>query len=251
MSFLNGIIPYQQQNTIEYNESNKFDGVSVENPTNKKLPVAIILDTSGSMDSKMKELSNCLNGFINTIKNDDNLNLNVELCVITFGTKATTKISFSTAHHIENLNLRADGTTSMYEAINLAITEIDSHKKNHKTIGIDYSRPLTFLLTDGSPTDMSLNCPKFNQLKSKLAEDERNNHYSFLPIGVTGCDYGFLNALSPNNKALELVNADFKKLFVWLQNSMELIIDANNNNEEEITLPDPTQGKFAWGKFKL
>jgi len=243
MSFLNGIIPYQQQNTVE---NNKFNEISVENPSNKKLPVALVLDTSSSMDSKMKELSNCFNEFVNIIKDDDNLNLSVELCVITFGSKATTKISFTAVHHIENLNLRADGTTAMYEAINLAITEIDNHKKNHKAIGIDYSRPLIFLLTDGSPTDMSLNCPKFNQLKSKLATDERDNHHIFFPIGVSGCDYGFLNALSPNNKALELINADFKKLFIWMTNSFELIIDSNSNNEEEITLPNPT-----WGRFKL
>lgn len=241
----------QQQNTIEYIESNRFNGIFVENPENKKLPVVLILDTSISMESKMKELSSCFNGFVNTIKSDDNLNLSVELCVITFGSTATTKISFSAVHHIENLNLRSDGTTAMNSAINLAIAEIDKQKSNYKAVGIDYNRSLIFLLTDGAPTDMSLNCPVFNRLKSKLAEDEQNNRYLFFPIGVSGCDFGLLNALSPNYKALELVNADFKKLFIWMTNSMELIIDANNNNEAEIILPDPTQGKLAWGRIKL
>lgn len=229
-------------------EKNFFNTIEIESPEVKKLPVALLLDTSSSMDINISTLAKAYNSFIDTIKDNDDLNLSVELTVITFDSKATIKVPFSPINRVEHLSIKADGTTAMHEAIHLGIQEVESRKAKYRG-NTDYSRPLIFLITDGAPTDMNLGCQKYTELRKKLEDGERKSSFAFFAIGVDGADFGFLNSLSPNRPALELVNADFQKLFIWLQNSMEAIIETNIS--EEVSLPDPTSGALAWAKFRI
>lgn len=195
----------------------------VDNPSSR-LPVALLLDTSGSMltDNRIGELNKGIDLFFNSILEDEVTRYSVELSIITFGRHVTKVLDFANVERQVpdfqknmpiTVNSPMDGTP-MGEAVEMAIKILDERKLEYKTAGVEYYQPWIVLMTDGQPTDSILNA---TLLTSSLVEAGK---LSFFPIAIgAGANLVELNRFSPNRPTLRLRGLNFREFFEWLKES--------------------------------
>lgn len=118
----------------------------------RKLPVILLLDTSGSMreDDKIDVLNDSVTEMIEELTEVDAGHGAITLSIITFGgDDATVVTSNVPIGDIEFASLRANGRTPMGAALRLTRELVDDHEAFHSR---DY-RPTIALVSDGIPTD--------------------------------------------------------------------------------------------------
>ena len=195
----------------------------VDNPS-ARLPVALLLDTSGSMltDNRIGELNKGIDLFFNSILEDEVTRYSVELSIITFGRVVTKVLDFANVERQvpdfqKNMpivvNSPMDGTP-MGEAVEMAIKILNERKSEYKTAGVEYYQPWLVLMTDGQPTDSISNA---TILTSSMVEAGK---LSLFPIAIgAGANLVELNKFSPKRPPLRLRGLNFREFFEWLKES--------------------------------
>ena len=116
-------------------------------------PLILLVDTSGSMSGDLPDVCAGLAALRAAIVRDAVARNRVELALVTFGGAVTTHGDFREAAVFEPPALAAVGDTPMATALERALNLVEAKKGAYKESGLDYYRPLIFLLTDGEPTD--------------------------------------------------------------------------------------------------
>ena len=120
----------------------------------RKLPVYLLLDTSGSMSGEpIEAVKNGVQLLVSTLRQDPHALETAYLSIIGFGSSASVLAPLSEVSAFQPPALVASGTTSMGEALRLLATRVDQEvtRTTAETKG-DW-KPLVFLMTDGHPTD--------------------------------------------------------------------------------------------------
>lgn len=120
----------------------------------RKLPVYLLIDTSGSMSGEpIEAVKNGVQLLVSTLRQDPHALETAYLSIIGFGTDASALSPLTELAAFHPPSLVASGTTSMGAALKLLATQIDKEvtKTTADTKG-DW-KPLVFLMTDGHPTD--------------------------------------------------------------------------------------------------
>ncbi|NDC42375.1 MAG: VWA domain-containing protein, partial [Chitinophagia bacterium] len=120
----------------------------------RRLPVYLVLDTSGSMTGEpIEALKNGVQVMISSLRQNPQAIETACISVITFGTTAQQVIPLTDLASFQMVDLKANGVTAMGEALSLLASCIDREvaKTTAETKG-DW-KPLVFLMTDGNPTD--------------------------------------------------------------------------------------------------
>jgi len=195
----------------------------VDNPA-ARLPVALLLDTSGSMltDNRIGELNKGIDLFFNSILEDEVTRFSVELSIITFGRVVTKVLDFANIERqipdfqknmpVE-VNSPMDGTP-MGEAVELAIKILNERKAEYKIAGVEYYQPWLVLMTDGQPTDSISNA---TTLTSSMVQAEKLSLFT-IAIGA-GANLVELSKFSPKRPPLRLRGLNFREFFEWLKDS--------------------------------
>lgn len=210
--------------------------LEINNPGDKHIACALLVDTSGSMSGRpMDELNEGLRAFGEALKEDAKASGCADVCVIQFSTDVKIIAPFSSAQSYVAPQLSAGGLTAMNEAIITALDAIEQRKQEYRTIGVDYWRPWLFLLTDGIPTDTELE----GDARLRLSEAVNNRKINFFPMGIgSQADIGLLRSYTAGGKGMVL-KADknnFKEAFVWLSKSM--VVSSNSNpSDTNVSLP--------------
>lgn len=221
--------------------SNKslVDMVEIANPQHQKIALLLLLDTSGSMlGSKIDQLNEALILLKQDLVEDDLARKRVEIAVITFGERISVNCAFSSVEDFTPIPLKADGRTSMGDAISLAIDIVEQRKNEYKSSGVDYYRPWIFMITDGEPTDMEPGDLKWSETIKKLSDGEKNSKFSFFAIGVEPANTQILKQISKERDPLFLKENKFREMFLWLSNSVQKV--SRSHPGEQITFEDPT-----------
>jgi uncharacterized protein YegL len=143
------------------------------NPDNasKRVPVALCLDTSWSMDGNIDELNQAVQLFYTECQNDEKAKKAVEVTAIEFGCHGV-KIA-STFNEIEFAQVpsfSAGNGTPMGEGVTLALDELEKRKAWYQDEGIDYYQPILVIMTDGHSGD---DTSEASRRASKLVQDGR------------------------------------------------------------------------------
>ena len=179
----------------------------------RRLPVYLLLDTSGSMSGEpIESLKSGLQMLVSALRGEPQALETAYLSVITFESVATQVVPLTDLISFQEPNLSAGGGTSMGEALELVAQRIDAEvtKTTASTKG-DW-KPLVFLFTDGEPTDEITK--GIQALKSKR-------------VNVVACGAGFnvnTNTLKQITENVVLLQSatqnDIKAFFKWVTASV-------------------------------
>lgn len=211
-----------------------------ENNREPRQPLVLLVDTSGSMSSEIPDVAAGLDALRAALSRDVVARNRVELIVVTFGGGVTVHGEFGEAAVFEPPAIAASGDTPMAAALVQALDLLEAKKRAYKESGLDYYRPMIFLVTDGEPTDTAL----WSEAVRRVREAERDRKIVLLSVGTRTASFARLSELSPGRTPLRLKEAQWGTMFQWLSRSLQA--RSRSRLGEEVPLEDPT-GPRGWG----
>ena len=120
----------------------------------RRLPVYLLLDTSGSMYGEpIEAVKNGVQTLVSTLRSDPYALETAYLSIITFNTNAQQLTPLTELAAFQPPMIEASGCTALGEALSLLSQKVDQEiVKNTGEVKGDW-KPIIFIMTDGEPTD--------------------------------------------------------------------------------------------------
>lgn len=203
----------------------------------RRLPVYLLLDTSGSMSGEpIEAVKNGVQVMVSSLRSNPQAIETAYLSVITFDSSARQIIPLTDLSNFQMLDIQATGTTSLGDALKLVSNCIENEvtKTSADTKG-DW-KPLVFIMTDGLPTD---------DWQSGLAAFKTKKTGIVVACAAgSGADTSVLKQITEN--VVELATADsgsIAKFFAWVTASIGVSSTKVEDSGKEVTglneLPPP------------
>ena len=120
----------------------------------RRLPVYLVLDTSGSMYGEpIEAVKNGVQTLISTLRSDPYALETAFISIITFNTNAQQVTSLTELASFQQPTIDAGGCTALGGALELLAQKIDAEVTKTTAEQKGDWKPLVFLMTDGEPTD--------------------------------------------------------------------------------------------------
>jgi uncharacterized protein YegL len=203
----------------------------------RKLPVYLLLDTSGSMSGEpIEAVKNGVQIMVSSLRQNPQAIETAFLSVITFDSQAAQVIPLTDLSNFQMVDIKASGTTSLGAALKLVSTCMDNEvaKTTADTKG-DW-KPLVFIMTDGIPTD---------DWQSGLSEfKSRKTQVTVACAAGTGADTNILKQITDNVVSLDTADSQsIGKFFAWVTASIGVSSTKVEDSGKEVTglneLPPP------------
>jgi len=203
----------------------------------RRLPVYLLLDTSGSMTGEpIEAVKNGVQVMISSLRQNPQAIETAFISVVTFDSSARQVIPLTDLSSFQMVDLKATGTTALGDALKVVSNCIDKEvaKTTAETKG-DW-KPLVFIMTDGIPTD---------DWQSGLAEfKKRKTAYTVACAAGSGADTNVLKQITDNVVSLDTAdNQSIAKFFAWVTASIGVSSTKVEDSGKEVTglneLPPP------------
>ena len=206
----------------------------LENNPSSRVPVCLVLDTSGSMEGdSINELNEGVRLFYDAVRSDETALYAAEISVVTFGGHASCQAGFSTLEHqSEAPQFYAGGGTPMGEAMNMSRDMLERRKGEYKASGVDYYQPWIVLMTDGMPNGSPAELSRSIQRTCDMINDRK---LTIFPIGIgEDADMDVLARFSPKRSPLKLQGLNFKEFFAWLSKSVSKVSQSTPGDKVQL-----------------
>jgi len=203
----------------------------------RRLPVYLLLDTSGSMSGEpIEAVKNGVQIMISSLRQNPQAIETAFLSIITFDSSARQIIPLTDLASFQMVDIRATGTTALGDALKLVATCIDKEVAKTTTENKGDWKPLVFIMTDGVPTD---------DWKSGLNEfNKRKTAFTVACAAGSGADTTVLRQITENVVSLDTADGhSIAKFFQWVTASIGVSSTKVEDSGKEVTglneLPPP------------
>jgi len=203
----------------------------------RRLPVYLLLDTSGSMSGEpIEAVKNGIQVMISALRQNPQAIETAFISIITFDSVAQQIIPLTDLASFQMVDLRATGTTALGEALKLVANRIDNEVAKTTTEQKGDWKPLVFIMTDGIPTDDWL--PGLNEFK------QRKTAFTVACAAGAGADTAILKQITENVVSLDTADStSIGKFFQWVTASIGVTSTRVEDGGKEIQgikeLPPP------------
>ncbi len=184
----------------------------------RRLPVYLLIDTSGSMKGEPIEAVNAgLQTLVASLRRDPQALETACLSIITFDKEARLIMPLTS---IEELQLPIiatpeSGPTMTGAALELVCQRVDQEVRTQSTDEKRDWKPLLFIMTDGAPNDIQ----KFKNMVPEC----KNRHFAAIMACAAGMNAKTDMLKSLANITVSLDNCDsatFRQFFIWVSDSI-------------------------------
>ncbi|MFY8188609.1 MAG: vWA domain-containing protein [Flavobacterium sp.] len=180
----------------------------------RRLPVYLLLDTSGSMSGEpIEAVKNGVQVMISSLRQNPQAIETAYISVITFDSKALQIIPLTDVASFQMVDIKASGVTALGDALKLVSSKIDSEVAKTTMDQKGDWKPLVFIMTDGIPTD---------DWQSGLNEfKKRKIAFTVACAAGSGADTNILKQITQNVVSLDTADsATIVKFFQWVTASI-------------------------------
>jgi len=202
----------------------------------RRLPVYLLLDTSGSMMGEpIEAVKNGVQVMISSLRQNPQCET-VFISIISFDSIAQQLMPLTELAAFQIPNIQATGTTALGEALKVVSNCIDSEvTKTTPTTQGDW-KPLVFIMTDGNPTD---------DWQSGMVEFKKRKTALTVACGAgNGANTTILKQITDNVVSLDTADSQsISKFFAWVSASIGVSSQKVEDSGKEVTglneLPPP------------
>lgn len=204
----------------------------------RRLPVYLLIDTSGSMQGEpIESVKVGIEAMLSSLRSEPCALESVNISIITFDREVKVLVPLTPLEDFQlpMITVPESGPTHTGAALELLCKQVDSEVKLSTPERKGDWMPLLFLLTDGKPSDI--------QVYNNVLSEVKKRHFA----SIVACAAGMHAKVDPLKLLTDQVysldtldSASFKKFFQWVSASIEIgnkSIGASN----DIELPPPPE----------
>jgi len=202
----------------------------------RRLPVYLLLDTSGSMrGERIEAVKNGLQSLVSRLRQDPFALESVHIAIITFDREVKQVLALTSLETLQvpDIVCPESGPTNMGAALEMLLSTSDAEVRLTTTDVKGDWRPLVFLMTDGKPSDLAV----YREVTQKV----KARNFACVVACAAGAEAhdSFLKELTDTVVHLDTADsATLVSFFQWVSAS----IGTSNKSVgtvEEMALPDP------------
>lgn len=196
-----------------------FDNEDAHESQSRRLPIYLLLDTSGSMaGAKIEAVNMGVRLLYDSLIKDPMAIETVFISLITFDSEVKQIIPLTTITQFKPTSLRATGGTSLGAALKVLNQKLDQEIISNSPDRKGDYKPLIFLMTDGKPTD------DWESQASLLRNRPKQKIATVIALGCGGAgevDTNILKRVADHVLLMENVTADqITQFFKWVSQSV-------------------------------
>lgn len=202
----------------------------------RRLPVYFLLDTSGSMYGEpIQALNNALSGMINTLRMDAQALDSLWISIITFDreVKEVVPLTELANFQLPEITCPQSGPTNMGEALQMLSVKIPQEVRKGTVDQKGDWKPLLFIMTDGSPSDLAA----FKEAVPKI----KSINFGAIVACAAGPKAKDEALKEITDTVVHLDTADsttLKQFFKWVSDTIEQG-NKSQGTGEDVSLPPP------------
>jgi uncharacterized protein YegL len=203
----------------------------------RRLPVYLLLDTSGSMNGEpIEAVKNGVQVMISSLRQNPQAIETAFISIITFDSAARQIVPLTDLASFQMVDIKATGTTALGEALHLLSRCIDTEVNKTTTEQKGDWKPLVFIMTDGVPTD--------DWQKGMEEFRKRKTAMTVACAAGSKADAATLKQLTGNVVSLDTADAHtIGKFFAWVSASIGVSSTRIEDSGKEVSgweeLPPP------------
>lgn len=204
----------------------------------RRLPVYLLIDTSGSMKGEpIESVKVGIDTMVSTLRRDPFALESVHLSIITFDREAKCILPLTPLEELQipEIVTPDSGPTHTGAALELLCKKVDAEVRLSTPERKGDWMPLLFLMTDGKPSDL--------QVYNGMIPEVKKRHFA----KIVACAAGMyartepLQLLADNVYALETIDSSkFMQFFKWVSASIT-VGNQSIGATEDLTLPPPPE----------